>query len=153
MIKEKLTPQQLSECREAFDMHDSDNDGVISTKEAQSALRAFGHRPNKVALDKIKQIDLKAEDGEGKLKYDDFLDLVCQQIHSSFKKEDMLEDLKAIDVNDAGKITKADLRKYLESLEIPFSDEEIEEIVNEADLNNDNAIDYKKFVITMCSDD
>lgn len=152
MLKKKLTPLQLSECREAFDMHDEDMDGVISTQVVVSALRAFGYRPNKPVMDKIKQLDMENEDGIGKLKYDNFLDLVCQQIRYSFTSEDLLEDLKAIDVNDDGKISKEELRKYLESLQIPFSDEELDEIVNDADLDNDSAIDYREFVIMMCPD-
>lgn len=154
MIKKKLTLEELEECREAFDMYDKDNDGIITTKDAKPAMRALGHNPNSVVLEKIKEIEIESEDadGEGKLKYHDFLDLVCQQIRYSFTAEDFLEDFKAIDVNNDGTISKLELRNYLESLGMPFSDREIDEIVDDADLNNDGTIDYNEFVIMMCPD-
>lgn len=152
MIKRKLTLEQLNECREAFGMYDDDNDGIISTKELKPALRALGYNPNSVVLDKIKAIDDESEDGEGRLEYEDFLNLVCQQIRYSFTSKDMLEDFEAIDVNKDGKISQLELRNYLDSLRMPFSVEEIDEIVYTADLDNDGTIDYKEFVIMMCPD-
>lgn len=150
MIRRKLTLQQLSEAREAFDLYDDDKDGIITTKQVKPAMRALGYNPNSVVLEKIKAIDIESEDGEGRLKYEDFLNLVCQQIRYSFTSEDMFKDFQDIDVNNDGKITKLELRDYLKTLQMPFSDEEIDEIVFEADLNNDGLIDYKEFVIMMC---
>lgn len=152
ITRQKMTSQELSEAREAFDLFDDDKDGIITTKEVKPAMRALGYNPNSVILDKIKAIDIGREDGDGSLNYEDFLNLVCQQIRYSFSSEDMFKDFEEIDVNNDGKITKLELRRYLENLGMPFSDEEIDGIVFEADLNNDGFIDYKEFVRMMCPD-
>lgn len=144
MIRRKLTLQQLSEAREAFDMYDDDKDGIITTKEVKPAMRAFGYNPNSVVSEKIKAKG-KSEDVEGRLNY-------REQIRYSFQSENMKKDFEDIDVNNDRKITKLELRHYLESLHMPSSDEEIDEIVFEADLNNDGFIDYEEFVIMMCPD-
>lgn len=150
MIRRKLTLEQLNECKEAFDMYDEDNDGIITTKQLVPALRALGYNPSSVVLDKIKEMDADGEEGEGRVEYAGLLEIVCQQIHYSFTSEDMLKDFEEIDVNKDGKISKLELRNYLESLHLPFSGEEIDEIVYKADLNNDGTIDYTEFVIMMC---
>jgi calmodulin len=134
-------------------MYDIDDDSIISTKDVLPALRALGYNPNTVIFDKIREIDMESEDDEGRLKYDDFLELVCQQIRYSFSKEDMLEDFKIIDINNDGEITRTELRNYLESLQLSLSDDEIDEIVSKADLNNDGSVDYNEFIFLMTRPD
>jgi Ca2+-binding EF-hand superfamily protein len=150
IMKTKLTPQQLDECREAFELYMNEKDNTITTSELVSALRALGYNSNQVILDKIKEMDIEKEDGVSKLKFQDFLNFVVTYIRYAFSMEDMLSDFKLIDADNDGKITRIELQSYLESLKIPFSDEEIAEIVEEADLNNDGHIDYKEVVIMMC---
>lgn len=150
MIKKKLN---LNECKEAFDMHDEDKRGIITTTRARYALKALGHNPNEMILEKMKAIAIESEDGEGKLSFENFLDLVCQQIRYSFTDEDMIEDFKTIDKDEDGKISKFELRSYLENLKIPFSSDEIDEIVHDADHNKDGCIDYSEFIIMMRPDE
>lgn len=149
ILKAKFSASQLKEAREAFEMYDKDTDEKITTSELIPALRALGYNSNQVILEKIKEMDLESDDGVGKLSFDDFLDFIVMHIRYSFKSEDMIKDFKLIDVNNDGKITKSELKTYLETLKIPFSDDELNEIVNAADLNNDGSIDYKEFVIMM----
>jgi len=40
-IAARLTPDQIEEIREAFDMFDTDNSGTIDADELKSALRAL----------------------------------------------------------------------------------------------------------------
>lgn len=152
ILKAKFTDEQVREAREAFQMYDTDADDTITTTELIPALRALGYNSNQVILEKIKEMDLESDDGVGKLSFDGFLDFIVMHIRYSFTCADMMEDFKLIDVNNDGKITKFELKGYLESLKIPFSDEELDEIVNAADLNNDGSIDYKEFVIMMSPD-
>lgn len=88
MIRRKLTLQQLSEAREAFDMYDDDKDGIITTKEVKPAMRAFGYNPNSVVSEKIKAKG-KSEDVEGRLNYQ-------EQIRYSFQSKNMYKDLKTL---------------------------------------------------------
>jgi Ca2+-binding EF-hand superfamily protein len=151
ILKAKLTssPSQLEEAREAFEMYDKDRDDMITTAELIHALRALGYNANQVILERIREMELESDDGVGKLSFDEFLDFIVMYIRYTFSTDDMLEDFKRIDVDNDGKITKIELRSYLESLKIPLSNDEIDEIVNAADLDKDGSIDYKEFVIMM----
>lgn len=90
MVGRKLTLEQLSDCRKAFDLYDDDNDGIITTKDLVGTMRALGYNPNSVILDRIKTIDALSEYSQGRLKYGDFIDLVCQQFRYSFTSDDIL---------------------------------------------------------------
>lgn len=149
ILKAQLTEERVKEAREAFKMYDKDADDTITTTELIPALRALGYNSNQVISEKIKEMDLESDDGVGKLNFDNFLDFIVMHIRYSFTSEDMMEDFKLIDVNGNGKVTKSELKGYLESLKIPFSDDELIEIVDAADLNNDGNIDYKEFVFMM----
>lgn len=151
ILKAKLTQEQVKDAQEAFEMYDKDSDGTITTSELVQALRAVGCNSNQVILEKIKEVDDQSDDGVGKLSFDQFLDFIVTHNRFTFKSEDMMEDFKHIDVDNDGKITKSELKGYLESLTVPFSDDELDEIVNAADLDIDGSIDYMEFVTMMSS--
>lgn len=150
MMVKKLSQTQLKEYREAFVMFDTDNDDFINTKELLPAMRAVGYNPNSVILDLIKEKDIDSDDGIAKLNFDEFVRTVCQQIRYSYTSDDIIEDFKLIDTDGDGKISKPELQTYLYNLKMPYSDEEIEEMVNEADLDNDGTINYQEFILMMC---
>lgn len=149
IVKAKFTSEQLKEAQESFEMYDTDRDGAITTSELIPALRALGYNSNQVIVERIREMDLESNDGVGKLSFDDFLDFVVTYLRYTFTMDDMLEDFKHIDVDNDGTITSSELKTYLENLKIPLSDDEIQEIVNSADLNGDGSIDYKEFVTMM----
>lgn len=150
ILNVKLTHEKVMECKEAFDMHDSDKDEIITTTQLVSALRTLGYNTNQIIIERIKEVDIESEGGVGKLKFEDFLDFVKSCIRYAFTKADMVADLKLIDVNNDGRITKQQLQNYLKDLDIPLGDEEIEEAVNAADLDNDGWVDYNEFSNRMC---
>ena len=45
-----------------------------------------------------------------------------------------------MDTDGDGIVTRKELQDYLKSLKIQFTDEEIDEMVNEADIDNDGEI-------------
>lgn len=150
MMVKKLSQKQLKEYREAFVMFDTDKDEFLNTKELLPAMRAVGYNPNSVILDLIKEKDVDSEDGIAKINFDEFVRIVCQQIRYTYTSDDIIEDFKMIDTNGDGNISKSELQTYLSSLNMPYLDEEIEEMVNEADLDNDGTINYQEFILMMC---
>jgi len=55
---EKLTEQQITEYKEAFNLFDKDGDGAISTKELGTVMRALGQNPTEAELvDLINELD------------------------------------------------------------------------------------------------
>jgi len=76
--KNDLTEEQRQEIKEAFDLFDSEGNGVIDAKELKVAMRALGFEPKKEEVKRILgEID---RSGEGVIKYDDFLDIMTQKM-------------------------------------------------------------------------
>jgi centrin-1 len=77
-MKSDLTEEQRQEIKEAFDLFDSEGNGVIDTKELKVAMRALGFEPKKEEVKRVLQELDKA--GEGVIKYEEFLELMTQKM-------------------------------------------------------------------------
>jgi hypothetical protein len=77
-VRNELTEEQRQEIKEAFDLFDTDSSGAIDAKELKVAMRAVGIEPKKEEVRKILQeID---RNGDGLIKYDEFLDIMTQKV-------------------------------------------------------------------------
>lgn len=73
-IRNELTEEQRQEIKEAFDLFDTEAQGVIDAKELKVAMRALGFEPKKEEIRRILQEIDKA--GEGTIRYEEFLDIM-----------------------------------------------------------------------------
>jgi calmodulin len=67
-------------------------------------------------------------------------------------EELLIEAFKVFDKDGNGFITSHELRNIMIQLEEDLTPEEIEEMVREADINNDGQIDLDEFVKMMSSE-
>ena len=67
-------------------------------------------------------------------------------------EELLIEAFKVFDKDGNGFITSHELRNIMIHLEEDLTPEEIEEMVREADINNDGQIDLDEFVKMMSSE-
>ena len=75
---QKLSQQQKSELREAFQLFDQDGDGTISTEELQIVLNSIGQG---LTLEQIEIMITEVDaDGNGQCSYDEFMDLMASQL-------------------------------------------------------------------------
>lgn len=73
-VRNELTEEQKQEIKEAFDLFDTENSGVIDAKELKVAMRALGFEPKKEEVRRILQeID---KNGEGVIRFEEFLDIM-----------------------------------------------------------------------------
>ena len=62
--REKSESELYCEIKEAFQIFDRDNDGIITKEEEQTILRMFGINPNEKEDKNPKKDDKKAKEGE-----------------------------------------------------------------------------------------
>jgi len=79
-------------------------------------------------------------DNSGKIDFDEFLSLVSRQISND---ESLREAFRVFDKNNDGYISRSELKKAMANLNEILTDEEIEEMIEEADLNGDGKINYE----------
>eukprot|EP01147_Barroeca_monosierra_P010650 gene10650-2764_t len=145
--KPDLTEEQKLEIREAFELFDTDGSGSIDAKELKVAMRALGFEPKKEEIKKmIADVD---RDGTGTIDYNEFLQLMTQKMSEKDTKEEILKAFKLFDDDMTGKISFKNLKRVAQELGENLSDEELQEMIDEADRNGDGEIDQEEFLRIM----
>ncbi|XP_026462891.1 calmodulin-like [Ctenocephalides felis] len=142
-----LTEEQTEEAQEAFQFFEKD--GFVSTKDLQLVLRSLGYNSSELEIDDIvAKIDVE---NTGKLDFTQFLHALSRKVKSLQNEEEIKKAFKVFDQNDDGMITSSELRIVMNRLGEKLTDEEIEEMIKEADVDGNGVIDYEEFYSMMTS--
>ena len=134
---------KLKECKIVFDMFDKDKDGLISIKQLGDIMRILGAAPSKIELDNL--IYNLESNNNNLISFDNFIILLKNKLENQYTEEDIINEFRKLDKNGNGKITESDLRNLMSKYENPLSNEEIEEIIQEANVDSNGEIDYVNF--------
>lgn len=145
--KNKLTDEQKQEIKEAFDLFDTDGLGKIDAKELKVAMRALGFETTKEEIRKI-IIDMDRE-GNGTIEYQDFLDLMTIKMQERDPVEEMRKAFRLFIDDDSNKINIRHLRRVAKDLGENMTDEELQEMIDEADRDGDGEISEEDFIRIM----
>ncbi|KAJ2820394.1 hypothetical protein FBU31_005239 [Coemansia sp. 'formosensis'] len=145
MFSNKQTnDDRIAEYREAFDQLDEDGDGKITAADLKAMLKSVGQNPSDEDIqDMFKELD---DDGCGTMDFEEFLAQIQTQATECNEDDVAKENFKTFDENGDGFITKSELRKALDKFGMKPSDEDINEMMANADTNKDGHIDFKEFV-------
>lgn len=69
-----------------------------------------------------------------------------------FTEKEILDAFKLYDEDDNGHINRKELRNVIDLIGESMTDSELEELVREADINGDGAINYQEFVNMVLSE-
>ena len=138
-----LDSDKLKECKIVFDMFDKDKDGLISIKQLGDIMRILGAAPSKIELDNL--IYNLESNNNNLISFDNFLILLKNKLENQYTEEDIINEFRKLDKKNNGKINENDLRNLMSKYENPLSNEEIEEIIKEANVDSNNEIDYINF--------
>ncbi|XP_052674950.1 uncharacterized protein LOC128156726 [Crassostrea angulata] len=145
--KPELTDEQRQEIREAFDLFDTDGSGTIDAKELKVAMRALGFEPKKEEIKKmIADID---KEGSGTIDYNDFQNIMTQKMSEKDLKEEIQKAFRLFDDDDTGKISFKNLKRVSKELGENLTDEELQEMIDEADRDGDGEINEQEFLKIM----
>merc|ERR1712169_155031 len=146
-MADQLTEEQIAEFKEAFSLFDKDGDGTITTKELGTVMRSLGQNPTEAELqDMINEVDA---DGSGIIDFPEFLSLTARKMKDTDTEEELVEAFKVFDRDGNGLISAAELRHVMTNLGEKLTDEEVDEMIREADVDGDGQINYEEFVKMM----
>ena len=142
-----ITEEQKQEIKEAFDLFDTDGSGNIDQKELKVAMRALGFEPKREEIKKmIADVD---KDGSGVIDYPEFLDMMTQKMAERDPREEMLKAFRLFDDDETGKISFRNLKRVAKELGENMTDDEITEMIEEADRDGDGEISEEEFMRIM----
>ncbi|KAK3007096.1 hypothetical protein RJ639_016974 [Escallonia herrerae] len=144
VMAEYLSEEEIAGLKEMFKTIDTDNSGQISFEELKAGLKRFGAN-----LDESETYDLMQSadiDNNGTIDYGEF---VAATLHfNKMESEDHLfAAFSYFDKDGSGYITQDELQLACE--EFGIEDVQLEDMIREADQNNDGRIDYNEFVAMM----
>ena len=139
-----ISEDKINEFKEAFNIFDKDKDGYITTKELGDIMKNLGQSPSEAELqDMINEVDI---DGNGTIDFKEFLGLMARKMRDADTEEELIEAFKVFDRDGNGLISGNELQHVMTSLGENISQDEVEEMIKEADLDGDGYINYEEFV-------
>ena len=138
---DQLTEEQIAEFKEAFSLFDKDGDGTITTKELGTVMRSLGQNPTEAELqDMINEVDA---DGNGTIDFPEFLTMMARKMKDTDSEEEIKEAFRVFDKDGNGFISAAELRHVMTNLGEKLTDEEVDEMIREADIDGDGQVNYE----------
>merc|ERR1712160_142232 len=134
-----LTSDEVEEIKEAFDLFDTDSSGAISVSELTSAMKSLGFDvKHAVVFQMIAELDA---DGSGEIEFEEFLD--------KNSREDIERVFKLFDSDRTGEVSLDNMKRVAKELGEDISPQELQEIIQRADLDGDGALTMDDFYQVM----
>ncbi|KAK8611376.1 hypothetical protein V6N13_131428 [Hibiscus sabdariffa] len=127
--------QQIAEFEEAFCLLDKDGDGesCISMEELAVAIKSLDHDPTAEELrNMINEVDtdgLNGQEAEG--------------------EEELKEAFRVFDRDQDGYISPYELRQGMINIGETLTDEELDQMIREVDLDGEGRVNYEEFLRMM----
>lgn len=148
-VLESLTPQEIRDLRVVFDAFDVNSDGLLPLVDVRRSLLSLGF---KVSKGEVRNMMADADLGQtnGEANFNTFLEFVIDKQGDSRDSVDELEkSFKLFDLEHSGKLTVPSLRALCRQFEVNLKDDELLDMVREADKNGDGAVDRQEFIDIM----
>ncbi|CAK8544175.1 unnamed protein product [Lathyrus sativus] len=144
VIAENLSEEEISGLKELFKMIDTDNTGQITFEKLKAGLKMFGANLNEFEIfDLLNAADV---DNSGTIDYGEFI-AATLHLNKVGREDNLVTAFSYFDKDGSGYITQDELQKVCK--EFGMEDVHLEEMIQEADQNNDGQIDYNEFVAMM----
>ena len=172
MVKREKTESELyCEIKEAFQIFDRDNDGIITKEEEQTILRMFGIKPNEKEDKNTKKDEKKGKEGEQNedednadenedakadeeekekeqkietVEFNEFFDNIQRKLKDALKDNEILEEM-----NNRNIMNVRELEHDLEGCKEKIPDNLIKKILKESTPNGGKYVVYEDFVKLM----
>ncbi|KAH8340513.1 hypothetical protein KR059_000389 [Drosophila kikkawai] len=142
-----LKDEQVKDLQQAFSLFDDDDTKVIPIKYLRDIMRAVAHNPSENELqDYITEIDT---DGSGELYLSDFLYIMSKRYENTTPEDEVILAFRVFDKDNTGFISENQFRQIMNELGEDMDEDEVEEMIRDADANTELNIDYVRFVTMM----
>jgi Ca2+-binding EF-hand superfamily protein len=139
-----FSPEDRENFKNAFDAFDDDRDGRVATDVLGKLLRAVGFNPlpEEVA-------DMTEDIGGKTFDFNSFLYILYRHAREADPEGELIDSFKVFDKEGTGKLKASLIRTILSNLKQPFTDDQISELLGQAELDDNDEVVYADFVKVM----
>jgi centrin-1 len=145
--KQGLDDEQVEELREAFNLFDTEQSGTIDARELKAALRALGFEVKKE--DVRRMLSDVGKDPSSPIDFNDFQEMMRGKMPDKNSRAEIDKVFALFDEDETGKISFRNLRRISQELGETLNDEELKEMIEEADRDGDGLINPEEFYRVM----
>uniref|UniRef100_A0A7S3FYP0 Calmodulin n=1 Tax=Strombidium rassoulzadegani TaxID=1082188 RepID=A0A7S3FYP0_9SPIT len=149
MMSGNLTDEQVHEFKGVFAYFGLTGDTPIDKKEINIVMRSLGQNPTDQELQEI--MEIIERDGNPPITFPYFLSLLAAKMQDQDAEQQLIHAFDVYDKEKDGRIGSDDFRSVIDNLGEKLTENEIKEIIDEADVDGDGHIDYMEFVKMMMS--
>ena len=142
-IRNELTEEQKREIKEAFSTFEETG---IEADELKSAMQALGFDAKNPDVQKILE---KLDKHKKPLSFDEYMDVMIDKDENKDPEAEMKKAFKVLCEEGTDKITLKSLSKICTDLGEKISDEELQEMINEANKEQDDEVSGEDFIKIM----
>ena len=135
-----ITIDKLEKLHSVFDAYDEDNDGRIDYDMLETLIRAVGFNPTPEEVE-----DMILDVQKRPFSFCQYLYIVYLHSRAACVEEELVNAFEVFDRNKSGRLPVATIRSILENTRQPFTSDQIDDLLDQADVQNDEA-DYVKLV-------
>mmetsp|Transcript_22538 Transcript_22538/g.41494 ORF Transcript_22538/g.41494 Transcript_22538/m.41494 type:complete len:213 (-) Transcript_22538:97-735(-) len=145
--RQGLDEEQIEELREAFNLFDTEHSGTIDARELKAALRALGFEVKKE--DVRRMLSDVGKDPTQPIDFNDFQEMMRGRMPDKNSRAEIDKVFALFDEDQTNKISFWNLKRIAQELGESLSDEELHEMIEEADRDGDGLINPDEFYRVM----
>lgn len=146
-MNEVLSEEKKADYKDVFSIFDKNNDGFITKEALGEVLQSLNITPSDEELtNMIAETDLH---GQGSISFEDFIQMMEKRSKEADLEEQIINAFRVFDKNGTGLISAFELYQIMSALGDMLTKEEIDEMIQEADVDGDGFINYEEFVRIM----
>lgn len=147
----ELNETEVQKYREAWRLFDTKDTGYITLDEFKEILNSLGINAaeNEVLL-RLSKVDSR---NNGVINFDEFMKVVTSDKHHLGDDDnetnpgaEMVQMFKIFDPSNKGYVTKVELGEVLKKLGLPFTQQQLDLMMEYADTAGDGRINYSEFL-------
>ena len=144
-----LTKEQITLFKRVFALFDKSGNCTITSSELGCVLRLLGQEPTASELQEL--LHVVDADEDGTIDFSEFLTMMASKMKETDAEEKIREVFNVFDKDRNGYISAAELRHVMVSLGEKLADQEVVEMIKEADIDGDGQISYEEFRLMVRS--